>query len=201
MPSSPRIEYRAAIRYVAIAGSGTGEREFRAFADRAFPAVFGAVGGLGLTPAAAPFFRLFRFVSGGEFEVEVGVPVDPARAAEADRTSADSSGGGTAPAAADRAAVATEQAYLADVPAGRYAVHLHEGAYSADDETWAGRDLASAHQWLETWADQEGVRWATEDDGRFGALVEQYLVGPADTSDVAEWRTLITRLVEGDGNA
>lgn len=172
MPNHPQLEQREAVRYVAIAGSGTGEREFRAFADRSFPAVFGAVGELGLTPAAAPFFRLFRFVPDGEFEVEVGVPVSGESGREA-----------------------TEEAYVAELPAGRYAVHTHEGAYSADDETWAGRDLASAHQWVETWADQQGVHWATADGGRYGALVEQYLVGPVDTSEVAEWRTLIARLV------
>jgi hypothetical protein len=35
---------------------------------------------------------------------------------------------------------------LGELPAGRYAVfYLHEGAYSADDDRWAGRDLAAAH--------------------------------------------------------
>lgn len=172
MPSSPHLDHREAIRYVAIAGSGTGEREFRAFADRSFPAVFGVVGELGLTPAGAPCFRLFRFVPGGEFEVEVGVPVD-----------------------GDGGREATEEACVAELPAGRYAVHVHEGAYAADDETWAGRDLASAHQSMETWADEQGVRWATEQDGRFAAVVEQYLVGPVETSEVADWRTLIAKLV------
>lgn len=172
MPSSPRLEHREAIRYVAIAGSGTGESAFRAFADRSFPAVFGAVGELGLTPTAAPFFRFFRFVPGGEFEVEVGVPVDGGRDG-------------------------TEDAYVAELPAGRYAVHVHEGAYSADDETWEGRDLASAHAVMDTWAEEQGVRWATENGtGRFAAFVEQYLVGPVESSDVASWRTSIAKLVE-----
>lgn len=172
MPSRPHLEHREALRYVAIAGSGSGEREFRAFADRSFPAVFGAVGKLGLTPTAAPFFRLFRFVFDGEFEVEVGVPVD---------------GGSDG----------TGDAYLAELPAGRYAVHVHEGAYSADDETWAGRDLASAHRLLEEWAEEQGLRWATDEGtGRLTACIEQYLVGPAESSDVASWRTLIAKLVE-----
>lgn len=180
MTTSPHLEQREAVRYVAIAGSGTGESAFRAFADRAFPAVFGAVGQLGLTPSGAPFFRYFRFVPGGEFEVEVGVPVDG------------ESGDGVAGEGGDE-----RDAYLAELPAGRYAVHLHEGAYSADDETWAGRDLASAHRLMETWAEEQGVRWATQNGtGRFAAFVEQYLVGPVESSDVAGWRTLIAKRVE-----
>jgi hypothetical protein len=189
MPSSPHIDQREAVRYVAIAGSGTGDAAFRAFADRAFPAVFGAVGSLGLTPAAAPFFRLHRFVSGGEFEVEVGVPV--AGGATAPRSAAEAQG---ATPVTDGSGVAGD-AYVAELPAGRYAMHLHEGAYSADDETWAGRDLASAHRSMETWATEQGLRLATEDDGRLTAVVEQYLVGPAESSDVASWRTLIAKLV------
>lgn len=190
MPSSPRLEQRDAIRYVAIAGSGTGESEFRVFADRSFPAVFGAVGARGLTPTAAPFFRLFRFEPGGEFEVEVGVPVDAADAASADIHEA---GGPVAETGADSG---DGDARLAELPAGRYAVHVHEGAYSADDETWAGRDLASAHRHLEEWAETQGLRWATDDGtGRLSACIEQYLVGPAESSDVASWRTLIAKLV------
>ncbi len=180
MPQSPRLEPREAIRYVAIAGTGHGESAFRAFADRSFPAVFGAVAERGLTPVAAPFFRLFRFVPGGAFEVEVGVPVD---------------GGGDVPPPHHPDAHPGD-AYLAALPAGRYAVHVHEGAYSADDETWAGRDLASAHQHLQRWADDQGLRWATDPgSGRWTSCVEQYLVGPAETADVAEWRTLIAKLV------
>lgn len=190
MPSSPLLEQREAIRYVAIAGSGTGEGAFRAFADRSFPAVFGAVGQRGLTPTAAPFFRLFRFVPGGEFEVEVGVPVGAANAASTNVQEGGGPEGETGTRSGDG------DAYLAELPAGRYAVHVHEGAYSADDETWAGRDLASAHRHLEEWAETQGLRWATDDDtGRLTACVEQYLVGPAESSDVASWRTLIAKLV------
>lgn len=196
MPSTPRLEHREALRYVAIAGSGSGEREFRAFADRAFPAVFGAVGALGLTPTAAPFFRFFLFVPGGDFEVEVGVPVEGSGEPDHARESPNADGGVGAP--ADGSPVGGRDvwpAYVAELPAGRYAVHVHDGAYSADDETWAGRDLASAHQLLETWAGEQGLRWATDDD-RLRAVVEQYLVGPAETSDVASWRTSIAKLVQ-----
>jgi hypothetical protein len=190
MSSRPHLEQRDAMRYVAIAGSGTGESAFRAFADRSFPAVFGAVGQLGLAPTGAPFFRLFRFVPGGAFEVEVGVPV--AREA-ADPAATPASGTGVP--GADRGD-GPGDAYLTELPAGRYVVHVHEGAYSADDETWAGRDLASAHRRMETWAAEQGLRWATQDDsGRFAAVIEQYLVGPAESSDVASWRTSIAKLV------
>lgn len=195
MTSSPQLEHREAIRYVAIAGSGRDDRELRAFADRAFPAVFGAVGELGLTPTGAPFFRLFRFVPGGEFEVEVGVPVEGG-GTPGGRDSSQDGDGGAAGATGGSPVGDDGQAQLAVLPAGRYAVYVHEGAYSADDETWEGRDLASAHAAMEDWASEQGLRWATGDDGRFGAVVEQYLVGPAETSDVASWRTLIAKRVE-----
>ncbi|MFA4929514.1 MAG: GyrI-like domain-containing protein [Patulibacter sp.] len=171
MPSIPTLEDRVPIRYLAIAGSGSGDSEFRGFADSTFPALFGAVGELDLTPAAAPFFRYHRFALDGDFEVEIGVPVDGGVG----------SGG-------------TGEAFFGELPAGRYAVHVHEGAYSADDETWADRDLDSAYRHLEQWAADRGITWATE-DGRNVAWTEQYLVGPAETSDVGAWRTQIARLV------
>lgn len=171
MSSSPRLEHRDAIRYLAIAGSGSGDSEFRAFADATFPALFGAVQELGLTPTAPPFFRYHRFALDGDFEVEIGVPVDGGEGC-----------GGTG------------EAFFGELPAGRYAAHVHEGAYSEDEETWKGRDLNAAYRHLEEWAADQGVTWATE-DGRSTTWTEQYLVGPAETSDVAAWRTLIAKLV------
>ncbi len=174
MTNAPQLEQHDAIRYLAIAGSGNGDREFRAFADATFPALFGAVAELGVTPTAAPFFRYHRFVLDGEFEVEIGVPVDGGNGI-----------GGTG------------EAFVGELPAGRYAVHVHEGAYSADDETWKDRDLNAAYRHLEQWAADQGIVWATEraDPGRATAWIEQYLVGPAEAADPADWRTRIAKLV------
>jgi GyrI-like small molecule binding domain len=120
MTDSPRLEDRPCVLYAAIPGSGSGERELRAFADASFPALFGWLGKLGAAPAAAPFFRFFRFVPDGDFQVEVGVPIT---------TSIDDC-----------------TVRLAELPAGRYAVYLHQGAYSAGDDKWAGRDLVAARR-------------------------------------------------------
>jgi DNA gyrase inhibitor GyrI len=175
MADSPRLENRPAIRYVAIGGSGSGEHELRAFADSSFPALFGWLSKHQVVPAAAPFIRFFRFIPDGDFAVEVGVttatPVDVAD----DRT-----------------------VHLGELPAGRYAVYLHEGAYSADDDRWAGRDLAATHRLLDVWADEHGLAWATDCtslDGSMSASTEQYLVGPVDADDPTRWRTEIAKLI------
>lgn len=173
MPTRPLIEHRDPIRYLAIAGSGSGDAAFRSFADNVFGRIFGAASTLGATPVGAPFFRYYRFVPGGEFEVEVGLPID--RPVD-----------GEPPA----------DAFVAETPAGRYVTYVHEGAYSADDETWEGRDLPAAHRLIDTWAAEHGVRFATDGGSdRFTAVIEQYLVGPPMVEDVTRWRTLIAKLV------
>jgi hypothetical protein len=177
MTDSPRLEDRPATQYVAIPGSGSGERELRAFADASFPALFGWLSEHHAVPAAAPFIRFFRFVPGGDFEVEVGVTTTTPIEVANDRT-----------------------VRLAELPAGRYAVHIHEGAYSAgaEDDRWAGRDLPAAHRLLDTWAEERGLAWATDNTNSKSTLAvntEQYLIGPADSDDPMNWRTEIAKLV------
>lgn len=87
---------------------------------------------------------------------------------------------------------------LAELPAGRYAVYVHEGAYSADDDQWAGRDLPAAHRLLDTWAEERGLAWAMDNTSSKSTLsvsTEQYLIGPGDTDDPRTWRTEIAKLV------
>ena len=171
MPETPHLEDRPAVPYVAIAGAGTGEAALRAFADTSFPALFGWLAAHGAAPAAPPFFRFYDFVPDGPFDVEVGVTT-------------------TTP----LARVEDGAVRLGELPAGRYAVHVHAGAYTADDERWAGRDLPAAHRHMDEWAQREGATWATS-KGRWSASIECYLVGPGDTADVASWRTEIAKLV------
>ena len=142
MTDSPRLEDRPATRYVAIPASGSGERELRAFADASFPALFGWLSEHDAVPAAAPFIRFFRFVPDGDFEVEVGVTTTTPIEVGNDRT-----------------------VRHAELPASRYAVHIHEGAYNADadDDRWAGRDLPAPHRLLDSWAEERGLAWATDD--------------------------------------
>lgn len=175
MAESPRLENRPAVEYVAIGGSGAGEHELRAFADASFPAIFKWLTERGVIPAAAPFTRFFRFARGGDFKVEVGVTTTMAVEFADDPT-----------------------VHLGELPAGRYAIYLHEGAYSADDDRWAGRDLAAAHQLLDAWAEERQLAWATESTKSRTALVastERYLVGPADSDNPMRWRTEIAKLI------
>jgi effector-binding domain-containing protein len=172
MAADPRLEHRQPTPYLAIAGAGSGERALRAFGDTSFPALFGRLRAHGAVPAAAPFFRFFRFVPDGDFEAEVGVPITTPIELANDRT-----------------------VRLGELPAGRYIVYVHEGAYSADDDQWAGRDLRAAYRLLDAWVHERGLAWATGADGTLTVSIEQYLVGPGDTDDPKNWRTEIARLV------
>jgi hypothetical protein len=67
MTNSPRLENRPAIRYVAIGGSGSGERELWVFADATFPASRLAEPAASGATAAA-FMRFFRYAPNGDFE-------------------------------------------------------------------------------------------------------------------------------------
>jgi DNA gyrase inhibitor GyrI len=172
MAENPRLEHRPPIQYVAVPGAGTGETELREFADASFPALFGWLRQHGVVPAAAPFFRFFRFVPDSDFSVEVGVPITTQINVADDRT-----------------------VRLTELPPGQYAVYIHEGAYSADDDQWAGRDLRAAYRLVDAWAEEHGLAWATNPDGTLSVSTEQYLVGPGDTDDPKNWRTEISRLV------
>jgi effector-binding domain-containing protein len=80
MPTAPRIVERAEQPYVAVSGRVTMET-IGAIADR-LPEVFAWLGARGLEPAGAPFFRYDRIDMERQLEVEAGVRVTAAAAAD-----------------------------------------------------------------------------------------------------------------------
>jgi effector-binding domain-containing protein len=128
----PKIEYRAAEPYVAIAETVTMGELGPAIA-RGFPALLGSLQTSGLAPTGAPFVRYLHVDMPAELSIEVAVPVHDA------------------PPADDRRC----QGLL---PAGRYVTLVHVGTYdglvgaNTALQQWARqRDIA--------WAIDEGGRW------------------------------------------
>src|SRR5947209_4907936 len=101
MLSEPTIVERTAQPYVGIKTTIAMD-EIGAFADTAFSELFGWLGQRGIAPAGAPFFRYRRFDADGELDMEAGIPVAAAVAADG-RVHADT------------------------LPAGRYASLVHTG--------------------------------------------------------------------------
>ena len=105
--SEPQIVLREAQPYLGIRERLTDG--IRDFADSAFPELFGWVFENGVAPAGPPFLRYHEIDHAGEpLDVEAGVPLSNAPAAEEGRVRA-------------RA-----------LPAGRYLTAVHIGPYTSD---------------------------------------------------------------------
>jgi effector-binding domain-containing protein len=134
MPTAPRIVERAEQPYVAVSGRVT-MQTIGTIADR-LPEVFGWLGARGLEPAGAPFLKYDLIDMERQLEVEAGVPVAPAAAAEG-------------------------EVIAGGLPAGRYASLTHVGHPDGLVEAtaalldWAARQ-GLAWDMTET---PEGQRW------------------------------------------
>lgn len=162
----PRVEERPAQPYVAIHAEGDAER-FAATVDAAFPELFGWLAARGIAPAGPPFIHYAVFEPGGRFAVDVAAPVQEGVHGD-------------------------ERVSAGTLPAGRWVVHVHRGAYRATTPAWEGRDLEAAHALVLAWAEREGIAWAgapASPGFAFAARVERYLAGPPIVSDPAEWET------------
>jgi effector-binding domain-containing protein len=128
--------------------------------DRSFRTLSAWLSGRGLEPAGGPYVRYLLIDMGGELELELGVPVAaPVRAAG--------------------------DVLAGTLPAGRYAVVVHEGHYAGLREATAL--LLQSAQGL-------GVAWDTAPSprgDRFAARLETYFTDPAKEPDPARWRTEI----------
>ncbi len=168
----PRIEDRGAQRYLAIPASGVVD-DFASAADSCFPELFIQINEHAVKPAGPPFIRYRVFDRKGRFEIECCVPVESHTPA-------------------------VEPLHSDSLPAGRYAVWLHRGAYRATSPEWQGHDLSVAHENLRQWAAENGIRWQGRDRGHgpeLTASVERYLVGPPSEPDPANWQTELAYLI------
>ncbi len=170
----PRVEERPAQPFVALRAEGEVAR-FRETVDELFPALFVWLAEHGLEPGGPPFMNYPLFEEGGRFAVDFAAPLAPGAHAEGD-----------------------DDARVDFLPAGRWLVYDHRGAYRATTPRWEGRDLAAAHELMIAHALDNRLRFAGEqsDDGfRFGARVERYLAGPPIVDDPADWRTELAFLL------
>lgn len=170
----PRVEERPAQPFVALRAEGEVAR-FRETVDQTFPALFVWLADHGLELAGPPFMNYPLFEEGGRFVVDFGAPLAPGTHVEGD-----------------------ERARVDFLPAGRWLVYDHRGAYRATTPRWEGRDLAAAHELVIAHALDRRLRFAGEqsDEGfRFEARVERYLAGPPEIDDPADWQTELSFLL------
>ncbi|NKE59934.1 GyrI-like domain-containing protein [Lentzea sp. PSKA42] len=142
------IETREEQPYAAVRATVTLET-FAKIADR-FPEVMQWLADRELPILGAPFFRYLR-VTGEEYEVEAAIP-----------TIAEVPGSG--------------DVFTATLPAGRYAVEVHEGHL---DGLVAVTERILEDKTLEF--DRDGDSW--------GARLETYFTDPAVEPDPAKWKT------------
>lgn len=153
----PEIVERPAQAYVGIAAELTLEDVAKTI-DRNFGALFGWLGQSRLEPSGAPFLRYRRIDMAATLDVEYGVPIARGVAA---------SGG-----------VRSDS-----LPAGRYAVLVHEGRYDG---------LREANAALLTWIKQRGLTpdsTPTPAGECFACRLETYVSDPRRKPDPAKWRT------------
>jgi effector-binding domain-containing protein len=168
--SDPTIERRPAQPYLGIAGRITDG--VPAFIDRAFPELFGWLGGHGVEPAGPPFIRFRQLDRDGEpLELEVGAPVEGE--AEGD-----------------------ERVRAGSLPAGLYLTMLHTGPYRSE----TAPDLADARDRLIRWAAEKGIVYSRETNSglTLPCCVERYLVGPVEEPDFTKWETEFAYLILDD---
>lgn len=117
MSRTPQVTVRAAQHYAGIKETVTMDTIGPAV-DRAFPELFGWLGGQGITPAGPPFIRFLVIDMAADLEVDFGVPV----------ASPVTAGGRVQPGV---------------LPGGRYLVLRHAGPYdqligaNAELQDWA----------------------------------------------------------------
>jgi effector-binding domain-containing protein len=166
--SEPQIVPREAQPYLGIRERLTDG--IRDFADNAFPELFGWVFENGVAPAGPPFLRYHEVDHAGEpLDVEAGVPLSTAPAAEDGRVRA------------------------AALPAGRYLTAVHVGPYTSD----AMPDLGDARAELVQWARDNGIVYGRETERGlvFPCALERFIVGPVDDPDFTTWQTEFAYLI------
>jgi effector-binding domain-containing protein len=172
--SEPQIALREAQPYLGIRAPVT--NGIRAFADKAFPELFGWLSEHGVAPSGPPFLRYYEVDHAGEpLEVEAGAPVDGTVS-------------GVVPDANGDGRVRADS-----LPAGRYLTSLHVGPYRSDSMP----DLSDARAELVAWAHDNGIVYGRETDRglELPCALEQFRIGPVDEPDFTRWETEFAYLI------
>jgi effector-binding domain-containing protein len=155
--ATPQLVERSAQPFVAIR-SEVKPTELSQAIDSAFSRLFAWLGEAGIPPAGAPFIRYKVVDMERKLHVELGVPIAAPVEASGD-------------------------IHAGSLPAGRYAVSIHQGPYSG---------LRDANAALLQSAKQLGVEWdttPTPDGEAFAARLETYLTDPSKERDPAKFQT------------
>jgi effector-binding domain-containing protein len=166
--SEPQIVLREAQPYLGIRAP-VGNGGIRAFADGAFPELFGWLAQHGVAPAGPPFLRYHEVDHAGEpLDAEAGVPVNDSAP----------SGGRVRPDA---------------LPAGRYLTFVHIGPYTSHSMP----DLGDARAELVAWAHDNGIVYGSETQRGFAlpCALEHFRIGPVDDRDFTRWETEFAYLI------
>jgi effector-binding domain-containing protein len=162
MSHEPRVEQRAEQPYAGIRMRVTMDGLSRAV-DEGFPELFGWLAEHAIAPAGPPFIRFQVIDMDAELEIELGIPADVT--------------------ASDGTCVRPGV-----LPAGRYAVLRHTGAYDG---------LIASNAALQRWTGEHGVAldsWDTPNGTAWRSRVEHYLTNPAAEPDPAKWEVDIAYL-------
>jgi effector-binding domain-containing protein len=174
-PGGPEIVVRPAQPYLGIRGA-VADGGIRAFADQAFPELFGWLARHGVAPAGPPFLRYHEVDHTGEpLEVEAGVPVEGV------------------PEVVPGAAPGDGRVRADALPAGRYLTLLHVGPYTSDSMP----DLGDAREELLGWARDNEIVYGTETERGLAlpCALEHFRIGPVDDPDFTRWETEFAYLI------
>lgn len=165
----PTVEIRAEQPYVAIPIE-VALKEFGG-ANALVGETFAWLGGRGIEPAGAPFFR-YSMIGDmeGRFEIEVGVPVAIAVPGDG-------------------------RVIAGSIPAGRYATLVHTGHPDRLVHAHAALQEWATSRRLDLQRSRQG------DDEVWGGRFEFYLTDPAQQPDPEQWSTEIAYLIKGNDAA
>jgi effector-binding domain-containing protein len=153
----PKIIERPVQVYVGIPAELTLAEVAKAVEVK-FATLFAWLAARRLEPSGPPFLRYLRVEMAKTLDVEYGVPI---------AASAEAAGG----------------VRSGTLPAGRYAVLLHEGLYEG---------LGEANAALVEWAEQQDIALdstPTPAGERFACRLETYLTDPRKESNLSKWQT------------
>ena len=153
MSALPAIQERAAQSYAARAVTVRLD-ELGTVLPAMWPEVAGYVAQAGATIAGAPFIRYVKIDMEAGCDLEIGIPT---------LTPVDG----------------MERIVGGVVPAGQYAVVIHEGPFDS---------LMESNAALQAWAAEQGLQFDVRGDV-WTARIESYLTDPESSPDPASWQT------------
>jgi effector-binding domain-containing protein len=153
MHDEPKLEQRDARRYVGIR-TRAAVRDLPTVIPQLNDEIAAWLSEQGLAPSGPPLIRYYTTDMETQLDIEIGWELA-------------------------QAVAGTGRIEPRTLPAGRYAVVVHQGPYD---------QLVGATAALLAWAEQQGIAWQMDGD-EWASRVESYLTDPMEVPDPAQWRT------------